>query len=235
MKNQLNDMDTMQINDYLGKYPGYGGCYSCLLLPKKIEKKVYVVNMDIRKNGSGTHWVMVDNYSTPKRVIYFDPFGLPPNTYTQKFMETAKDKACYYSDQDYQNVKSRACGYFCCFVAEQILRDRKTFRQVLKDFKENTTKNERLLEDYFIKNSTGGSAEEAQGEQVDRETEEADRFDRYLARPEGRILQSIMTAYLRQNPHIVLIQPPLRAIEIMRRAQAWFERPPPYDAQHRII
>ena len=146
MNFRLEELSNDDIDSYLKKFPLYRGTYSCRHLPK-IEKGVYIVNMDISPNGGGTHWTLVSNLE-PKRIIYFDPFGLPPNTFTDKWMRSSH-KPLFYSNLDYQNLDSNACGYFCVDVAQQLLKGRK-IDDVIKGFSKNTMSNEHKLEYIFI-------------------------------------------------------------------------------------
>jgi len=145
MNFKLNDLSNTEIDSYLTRFSKYRGCYSCLRLPR-IQEGLYIVNMDIRPHGGGTHWTLVD--VEKNRVIYFDPFGLPPNTYTDKWMRSS-GKPVYYSNLDYQNVDSHACGYFTIYVAEELLKGR-TMESTLNEFTKNTLKNEKKLEHVFI-------------------------------------------------------------------------------------
>lgn len=143
--NILKELSNTQINNYLGHYKLYNGCYGCLHLPNTIKNGVYVINIDRVPGGSGTHWVSVIN--EPKRIIYFDPYGETPNTEIYAFMEKAK-KPMYYNTDDYQALRSEACGYYSCYVCSQVLDGRK-FESVMKDFGNNTHANERYLDAFF--------------------------------------------------------------------------------------
>ena len=146
MSFRLTDLSNDQMDAYLKSYPNYGGSHSCRRLPK-IENKVYVVNMDINPKGEGTHWTVVSNLDSNK-VIYFDPFGLPPNTYTDKWARSS-NKPLFYSNADYQNLDSHACGYYCTEIAKELLQG-KSMENAIKVFTNNTIKNERTLEHIFI-------------------------------------------------------------------------------------
>lgn len=146
MSFELQEASNIEIDDYLKKYKLYGGCYSCLHLPK-IQNKIYIINQDLNPHGHGTHWVLVSNIE-PHRIIYFDPFGLSSNIPIDKFMKTSH-KPIYYSNEDYQNINSQACGYYCIYCAEQLCKGRK-FNDILKDFTKNTMKNEKVLNHYFL-------------------------------------------------------------------------------------
>ncbi len=143
---KLNDIADDEIDTYLDPYPEYAGTFSSGKLPKKISNKVYIINLELDPNGSGTHWVMLSNINKA-RTEYFDSFGLNPNIPTYQFAMTS-GKPLYYSNEDYQNVKSEACGYYCMYVAEQLIKGRK-LEDIVKDFGADTVKNEKVLEDYF--------------------------------------------------------------------------------------
>ena len=143
--NILNDLSNDKIDKYLKKYQNYGGCFSCLDLPR-LQEKVYITNIDIYDQG-GTHWTLVSNLE-PNRIIYFDPFGLPSNIPINEWMKKSR-KPIYFSNVDYQAIKSKACGYFCVYVAKQLCEGRK-FNDIIKDFHHNTLQNERKLDNYFL-------------------------------------------------------------------------------------
>ncbi len=144
---RLDDTSDDQINAYLRKYSLYKGAYDCLDLPKP-KKGVYIVNIDRNPNGEGTHWTLVNNLE-PDRCEYFDPYGQVPNSETHEFMDST-GKRLFYSDADYQSIPSHACGYFCMYVAKNLLKGRK-MGDVIGDFSTRVNENERFLQNYFSK------------------------------------------------------------------------------------
>ena len=141
----LKELSDTQINRFMKGYHLYNGTFDCLELPT-IKRGVYIVNMDMRPKGSGTHWTLVSNLD--QNVInYFDPFGQVQNTPTSKWMKTA-GKEIQYSDCDIQAITSDACGYFCVYVAQQLLKGRH-FKEILNDFDQHVMSNEQLMINYF--------------------------------------------------------------------------------------
>lgn len=143
-KHILGELSNTQINQYLDSYSKYQGCFSCLQLPK-IKNGFYVVNLD-NFNLNGTHWLSV--WVTPKTIYYCDPFGQIPNSQTFKWMLTG-NKKIYYNTRQLQELKSDACGYFACFIGIQLLKNHKTFIQVMSMFSDNTKVNQNMLKRFF--------------------------------------------------------------------------------------
>ena len=144
----LDITDNEMIDNYLSHYKQYGGAHSCLQLPK-IQAKCYVINIDIDPQGQGTHWVCALNLEK-NRVVYIDSFGQIPNSYTEKWLDSAK-KDIIYNREDFQGLNKKSCGYFCMYFCEQAMKGRKP-EDIVEDFSGKVNSNEKLLEDYFAKN-----------------------------------------------------------------------------------
>jgi hypothetical protein len=69
---------------------------------------------------------------------YFDPFGVVPTIAISKFVDK-------YNDQDYQNYKSMACGYYAIYAFDNICKGLDPYHKLTKD----TLKNETVLQRYF--------------------------------------------------------------------------------------
>jgi hypothetical protein len=108
----------------------YAGCYMKHQLDdmNPEEGKIYIINLD-EKGGSGTHWVLVSNINkcSPKQIVYFNSFGLPPPDVVLRFMKRAKDKNgrkkdVLYNTVQIQDLESVNCGYYVVYVTRQLCR-----------------------------------------------------------------------------------------------------------------
>jgi len=144
---RLDDISDDQIDHYLKKYTLYRGSFDCLELPRmKIQKGIYIVNIDRDPRGNGTHWTMICNLEQ-KRIIYFDPFGQLPNTETLDFMGKA-NKPMFFNTTDYQAINAKSCGYFCIRLSIELFKG-KPYEQAIKVFSNSVSENEKILYDYF--------------------------------------------------------------------------------------
>ena len=142
----LKELSNEQIEKYYMRYPKFGGTFSRTDLPNKILNKFYIVNMD-KATGKGTHWVLVSNLN-PSICIYFDSFGVSPPPEILHFMKTS-GKECVYNTEDLQAYSSDACGWYCMYVADQLLKGRPLQFILDEDFTPDPEKNEHLLQIYM--------------------------------------------------------------------------------------
>ena len=94
---------------YKLKIPYFNGCISKYLLPTKLKKGSYVLNMENDRDehgklNMGTHWIAcyVSRNNTP---IYWDSFGFPPALVIEKYLKKTK-KRIAYSNKEIQNINS---------------------------------------------------------------------------------------------------------------------------------
>jgi hypothetical protein len=127
----LNQLSSTDIESYFKNNKKFGGVFANDELKNTDPKKFYIINLQ-NHNQSGSHWCLLHNK------IYIDPFGQVPTIAISKY--TTK-----YSDEDYQNYKSQACGYFCCYFGDNITAGKDPFHGLTKD----TLKNEHILQQYF--------------------------------------------------------------------------------------
>ncbi len=95
--------------------------YSRDNLPRKIEEKIYIVNLN-KSNEPGSHWVLV------LKPYYFDSFGVSPPEEILLFM----GKPIVSSTYRIQAINSIMCGYFCIYVAEELLKGKKIYDILLE-------------------------------------------------------------------------------------------------------
>ena len=63
---------NIEISEYYKNEPRFNGVYSRNNLPKIIEKRAYIINVNEYEN-TGTHWVAL--FIKSNEAIYFDSFG----------------------------------------------------------------------------------------------------------------------------------------------------------------
>ncbi len=144
----MHALSNFEIDKYLNHLPFYKGCkMSDELRKKKIApNEVLVINLD-KSINQGTHWCLIFNAQNRKAVIYIDPFGLPPNNDTLKYLRTSNKKVIYNTSQ-IQDMTSVLCGYYCIFFAIELSKGRNLY-DVLYTFTFNTQQNELIIRDYF--------------------------------------------------------------------------------------
>lgn len=127
--------------DYYSGCPEFGGCPSSDEIGKVMtfpnsQKKFYIINLSARKDG-GSHWVLLFQN------LYFDSFGCPPPMVVAPF-------ASVWNDTQYQDFHSSACGFYCIYVADNLLAGRMPTHGLIPDVEETPTKSsEHVLRDYF--------------------------------------------------------------------------------------
>jgi hypothetical protein len=104
---------------------------------KEIDsKKFYIVNMSDRKDG-GSHWTLLFQN------LYFDSFGCPPTL-------AVKPHATVWNDTQYQDFHSSACGFYCIYVADNLLAGRPPEQGLIPDDEETPERSsEHVLRTYF--------------------------------------------------------------------------------------
>ena len=126
------------------------GVYSKDTLPDRCYVGSYIINMENRDVGNGTHWVLLKIFPT-KEVIYFDSFGLSVPPLIKDFV---KGKIAT-STRQIQDIDATTCGYFC-IACDDYMTYQKQHRPIyeryddfLNIFKSDTKKNDEVLLDYL--------------------------------------------------------------------------------------
>ena len=105
---------------YCNNIQQFGGVYSRDTLPKLLNPKFYIVNLDDAE-GPGTHWVCI--YNCDHGVCYyFDSFGVDPCDEVLKFMKQSHKKIAM-STYQIQKLGTIMCGYFCIHVCNELLKN----------------------------------------------------------------------------------------------------------------
>jgi hypothetical protein len=135
----LSALSNFQIQDYYEGCPEFGGCPSNDEIAAIHDpKKFYIINMADRDSG-GSHWTLLFQN------LYFDSFGVQPTL-------TVLPLASVWNTEDYQNFHSSACGFYCIYVADNLLAGRSPTEGLLDKGDETMTgpkSNETILRKYF--------------------------------------------------------------------------------------
>ena len=116
----IRPLSNYDIMDYYNKIKQFGGVYSRDNIPKMIEPKFYIVNLD-DATGPGSHWVCIFNCH-PHLCYYFDSFGVEPSDEVLSFMRQSHKKILM-STYQIQKLGTIMCGYFCIYVCNQLLNE----------------------------------------------------------------------------------------------------------------
>ncbi len=144
MSNELSNFDLTDIITSMKLEKHLGGIYSKDQLPKELMRgKFYIVNLQDHDKGDGSHWCAF-YYNQPLTSIYFDSNGFIVSQDVQN-----KITPYVFNDAEIQDFNSSVCGYFCVgFIKFLHNKDDKqeTYKTILKLFKLNTLKNDKILQ-----------------------------------------------------------------------------------------
>jgi hypothetical protein len=124
----------------------FKGVFMSDVLPSKIEKGSYIINLDKIAN-SGTHWVCA-YHDGGDTVEYFDPFGYISNNDTTRFLKSTGQKVLANTSM-LQHPLSKACGYYCMYYIME--RDKgKSMYDIIYSFDQSDTlNNEKIIKEFF--------------------------------------------------------------------------------------
>ena len=105
--NELSNFDIIKIIEDMKLSHVFGGVYSKDQLPTLQRNKFYIINLQDSDAGKGSHWT-VFFYNKPLTSIYYDSFGFIAPLLVQE-----KITPYIYNENEIQNYKSSACGYYC--------------------------------------------------------------------------------------------------------------------------
>ena len=144
----MRELTNFDIDHFFRKNLKYGGCLAKDMLylePRKYAgldiKKFYIINMDDH-TGEGTHWVLCSLLNKDIGV-YCDSFACPPPKEVLQFMKRYRDTNVM-NDNIIQDVNSTNCGYFMCYVADQLSRGRLLI-DIMAGFSPKETENEKTI------------------------------------------------------------------------------------------
>lgn len=139
---RFHSLSNIQIDNYYRFQPLYCGTFSRTNLPKTIEKKGYIVNLDSAEN-SGTHWLSISNID-PNVCYYFDSYGIVEIPIEiKKFMKTS-NKPIICNHIDLQAINTESCGEFCIFALNCMMKGQ-SIDDVVSYFTSNPVINEHIL------------------------------------------------------------------------------------------
>ncbi len=140
-KNALSNFDIMKIIQSQG-VDDFHGVYMKDLLPNKLQRGFYVVNLaSSTDQNCGTHWVCL--YYTPNFSYYYDSYGFIAPLEVQN-----KIKPYMYNDLEIQDIDSTACGFYCvAFILylNKKMNIEKAFMEFINLFGKDTERNEAIL------------------------------------------------------------------------------------------
>jgi len=126
------------------------GVFSKDTLPNRCYVGSYIINMENRDVGNGTHWVLLKIFPT-KEVIYFDSFGLSVPPLIKDFV---KGKIAT-SNRQIQDINATTCGYYC-IMCDHFMTYQKQHRPIYERFDDflnlwstDTKKNDLILLNYL--------------------------------------------------------------------------------------
>ncbi len=116
-------------------------------LPDKlINDSYYIVNLQPKNDGEGTHWTVF--YYNPRQSLYYDSFGfMCPEEVVSKITPYM------YNKRTIQSMESSACGWYCLafIVMTKTVTDKlRAYDAFVNLFNNNTNKNERILEEILF-------------------------------------------------------------------------------------
>jgi hypothetical protein len=142
--NELSNFDIIKIIEDMKLTNIFGGVYSKDQLPTLQRNKFYIINLQDSDAGKGSHWT-VFFYNKPLTSIYYDSFGFIAPLLVQE-----KITPYIYNENEIQNYKSSACGYYCIafikFLHNKTNKE-EAFKTFLKLFNLQTFKNDKVLYD----------------------------------------------------------------------------------------
>ena len=143
---KLTALSNFDIQEYYAKNPKFGGCPcndEIAALAKANPKKFYIINMSKRADG-GSHWTLLFEN------LYFDSFGCAPTTAVAPFVSV-------WNNTPYQDFHSSACGFYCIYVADNLLAGRIPTEGLIPDDEETPTRSSELvLQRHFQKTTAAG-------------------------------------------------------------------------------
>ena len=142
-------MYTSELREYLRRDPlarsQLGDVCAADQLPLRPKRSLYVVNTDTSA-GPGRHWVAFYFPRGRGPPEFFDPVGLPPETYHVRFRNALilNGPRYVYNNQRLQAAGSTTCGYFCLFYAYFRCRGL-GMRRALRKFKNFCSNEEKVI------------------------------------------------------------------------------------------
>jgi len=112
MVKQLLTTSTVDLETLAEEYDIEMKVFSVLELKNKPLQSC-IINADDEGLG-GTHWLSVYAGPDQKYTIFFDPFGMPPDTRIIDFMKKGSKQSIAITTQS-QSITASSCGYWCIY------------------------------------------------------------------------------------------------------------------------
>ena len=125
----------------------FRGVYPCDKIPKSLPATSAIVANTDPHGESGQHWVAY--FFTPKQVLYFDSFGLPPLTRELKLPMKMRRMPKYFGRR--LQGQSRACGHYCLYFILAMIKGWK-FTQFTNQLRQNDIRVRKLVARHYIRN-----------------------------------------------------------------------------------
>lgn len=147
MVKKLRELSDKDIDAVFQNDPGYGGSVSKDRLPSSLPKKFYVVNMQNENDGSGTHWILLDNRN-PKTVVFSDSMGeVPPRSVKTLMTKTHKPQTI--NKFQLQPIGSSSCGWWCIMTAQALAKGMPLSDFISHFSMNDPPKNDQILAKHF--------------------------------------------------------------------------------------
>ena len=94
-------LSNIEIENLLSAHPATKDIYKGFLYPRDTKTPkisppaLYVVNTDYAK-GPGIHWILI--YYLKDKTVFFDPFGLSPDTHNFPFVRVDRKFSAHWKD-----------------------------------------------------------------------------------------------------------------------------------------
>jgi hypothetical protein len=110
----------------------FAGIFSNDTLTNPNKNKIYIINLQ-NADEPGSHWVLLYNG------YYFDSYGTVPTTNIAPYVKN-------YNTADFQGLNNSSCGYYCIFVANNIIAGVFPTTGLIPN---SSRENEKVLEAFF--------------------------------------------------------------------------------------
>lgn len=109
-------MNSLEISRFLADDQGFNGILAMDELYKIQHVGCYIINFD-NKSEAGSHWISIAISNDCPDLLYFDSYGIAPNS---KITAVAKKfgKRVTYSDDQLQSLRATTCGMFAIYFCE---------------------------------------------------------------------------------------------------------------------
>lgn len=146
--NALSDTDIINICAKLNL--PLNGVYPKDILPKELKQGFYIINLVDHRNTECGHWTILYYSPIPNSCphLYFDSFGfVSPKAIEEKLLPSY-----IYNEQQIQDERSSACGFFCiAFIHFLHLNPSKqAFKAFCKLFSKQVSQNDKILKQFCL-------------------------------------------------------------------------------------